>query len=159
MLLLYGSFTTCNSCSYEVSDKLNRIDQVNSLCIFYLSTSSPLPVIRCIHTLLHREEKQHIKLPRSLEDAKQLGLVLTRYRKDYYAQVLAAVSLVYILYPFTLFWYYPPSVSVAKFLNLCFQLTNFRHTRFNISEYTQRIPIPILHSLSPCVFGKWVPSN
>lgn len=48
-----------------------------------------------------REEKQRVKLPMSLEDAKQLGRVLTKYRSDHYPQVLALVTLVYILYPFT----------------------------------------------------------
>ena len=55
----------------------------------------------CYPTPQIREEKQHVKLPMSLEDAKQLGRVLTKYRTDHYPQVLALVTLVYILYPFT----------------------------------------------------------
>ncbi|XP_026326671.1 transmembrane protein 41 homolog isoform X2 [Hyposmocoma kahamanoa] len=41
-------------------------------------------------------EKQHIKLPWDLEDAKQLGQVLDRYKDKYFYQVLFAVFLVYI---------------------------------------------------------------
>lgn len=46
-----------------------------------------------------RAERSHIKLPTSLEDAKQLGLVLTKYRTEYYFQVMSAFSLTYIVYP------------------------------------------------------------
>lgn len=49
-----------------------------------------------------RHEKQHIKLPWDLEDAKQLGQVLDRYKDKYFYEVLFAVFLVYILYPFQL---------------------------------------------------------
>lgn len=52
-----------------------------------------------------RSEKQHIKLPTSLEDAKRLGLVLTKYRKEYYAQVFSAFFLSYILYPLPAVWF------------------------------------------------------
>ncbi|XP_053600083.1 transmembrane protein 41 homolog isoform X2 [Plodia interpunctella] len=41
-------------------------------------------------------EKQHIKLPLNLEDAKHLGLVLDLYKDKYFFQVLSGVCLVYI---------------------------------------------------------------
>jgi hypothetical protein len=47
-----------------------------------------------------REEKQHIKLPRNIEDAKHLGHVLSRYKDKYFIQVLVAYFTSYILYPF-----------------------------------------------------------
>lgn len=47
-----------------------------------------------------REEKQHIKLPRDIEDAKNLGKVLSRYTDKYYMQVLSGYFVTYILYPF-----------------------------------------------------------
>lgn len=48
-----------------------------------------------------RSEKQHIKLPRDIEDAKRLGNVLSRYKDKFYIQVLGAYFITYILYPFT----------------------------------------------------------
>lgn len=45
---------------------------------------------------LEPHEKQHIKLPWDLEDAKQLGLVLDRYKEKYFFEVLFGVVLVYI---------------------------------------------------------------
>lgn len=50
-----------------------------------------------------RHEKQHMKLPFNLEDAKQLGLVLDRYKDRYFFEVLFGVFLVYILYPFKIY--------------------------------------------------------
>ncbi|KAM3967993.1 transmembrane protein stas [Aphomia sociella] len=45
---------------------------------------------------LEEHEKEHIKLPFNLEDAKQLGLVLDRYKDKYFYEVLFGVFLVYI---------------------------------------------------------------
>lgn len=49
---------------------------------------------------LFREEKQHIKLPRNIEDAKSLGKVLSHYTDSYYNQVLGGYFITYILYPY-----------------------------------------------------------
>ncbi|XP_049888209.1 transmembrane protein 41 homolog [Pectinophora gossypiella] len=45
---------------------------------------------------LEQHEKKHLKLPWDLEDAKQLGLVLDRYKEKYFYEVLFGVFLVYI---------------------------------------------------------------
>ncbi|XP_064634900.1 transmembrane protein 41B-like isoform X3 [Lineus longissimus] len=45
---------------------------------------------------LDQEEKQHIKLPRDIEDAKSLGKVLSRYKELYYYQVLFGYFITYI---------------------------------------------------------------
>ena len=47
-----------------------------------------------------RDEKKHMKLPLDIEDAKNLGLLLGRYKDLYYIQVLAGLFITYILYPF-----------------------------------------------------------
>ncbi|CAG7830864.1 unnamed protein product [Allacma fusca] len=41
-------------------------------------------------------ELEHLKLPRSIEDAKHLGQVLSRYKDDYYFNVLSGVFITYI---------------------------------------------------------------
>ena len=46
-----------------------------------------------------REVKSRIKLPRDLEDAKDLGRVLSSYKDDYFTQVLLGFVVTYILYP------------------------------------------------------------
>jgi len=47
----------------------------------------------------HRDEKQYMKLPFHIEDAKNLGKLLERYKDLYYFQVLAGLFITYILYP------------------------------------------------------------
>ena len=42
-------------------------------------------------------EKAHLKLPRNMEDAKNLGVVLSRYKEKYYIEVLGGVFITYIL--------------------------------------------------------------
>lgn len=44
-----------------------------------------------------RSEKQHVKLPWDIEDAKKLGQVLDRYKDLYYFEVMFAVIVIYIL--------------------------------------------------------------
>ncbi|XP_073966441.1 transmembrane protein stas isoform X2 [Choristoneura fumiferana] len=45
---------------------------------------------------LEEHEKKHIKLPWDLDDAKQLGLVLDRYKEKYFYEVMCGVFLIYI---------------------------------------------------------------
>lgn len=61
---------------------------IGSICLLYLVYLS--------FPNLEEKEKQHIKLPKNIADAKQLGLVLKKYSHDHYYSVLAAVLLVYV---------------------------------------------------------------
>lgn len=45
-----------------------------------------------------RSEREHIKLPWNIEDAKKLGQVLDRYKDKYYFEVMSAVVIIYILW-------------------------------------------------------------
>lgn len=47
-----------------------------------------------------RSEKQHMKIPRDIQDAKMLAKVLDRYKDMYYFEVMFGVVVAYILYPF-----------------------------------------------------------
>ena len=51
-------------------------------------------------TICFRDERKYLKLPWDIEDAKSLGRVLNRYKEKYYFEVLSAVFVSYILYPF-----------------------------------------------------------
>ncbi|XP_053976492.1 transmembrane protein 41B [Hylaeus anthracinus] len=55
--------------------------------MFYVYTSFPE---------LAENERQHLKLPLHIEDAKNLGKLLSRYKDLYYFQVLAGLFLTYI---------------------------------------------------------------
>lgn len=45
---------------------------------------------------LEESEKPHIKLPRDIEDAKQLGRILDKYKERYFSQVFTGVFVTYI---------------------------------------------------------------
>jgi len=45
---------------------------------------------------LENNESQHVKFPKTIDDAKQLGLVLSRYKEKYYPQVLGGVFVTYL---------------------------------------------------------------
>ena len=47
-----------------------------------------------IHYL--RSELIHVKFPKNIDDAKNLGLVLSRYKDKYYLQVLGGVCVTYL---------------------------------------------------------------
>lgn len=48
---------------------------------------------------IHRDEYQYMKLPMDIEDAKNLGRVLSHYKDRYFVEVLAGIFVTYILYP------------------------------------------------------------
>ncbi len=39
---------------------------------------------------------QHVKFPKTIDDAKQLGIVLSRYKDRYFFQVLGGVFVTYL---------------------------------------------------------------
>lgn len=45
---------------------------------------------------LEPDEAQHVKFPKNMEDAKQLGLVLSRYKDKYFCEVLGGVFVTYL---------------------------------------------------------------
>lgn len=47
---------------------------------------------------MFREEREDFKYPRSIDDAKRLGKVLSRYKERHFYTVLAGVAAVYIVY-------------------------------------------------------------
>lgn len=46
--------------------------------------------------VLFREEVEQVKFPKNIEDAKNLGLVLSHYTDRYYLQVLGGVFITYL---------------------------------------------------------------
>jgi len=64
-------------------------------CIFIFSLSSLIAVY--VHfPKMEPSEKEHMKLPRNIDDAKRLGSVLYRYKDNHYYTVLGAIFVTYI---------------------------------------------------------------
>lgn len=53
-----------------------------------------------VFSFIFRTEKQFIKIPFDMETAKELGMVLDRYKELYFNEVLVGIVLLYVLYPF-----------------------------------------------------------
>ncbi|KAG7201087.1 hypothetical protein KM043_017629 [Ampulex compressa] len=64
-------------------------------CIFALSLTTLFYVYTSFPELVE-DEKQHMKLPLHIEDAKNLGRLLGRYKDLYYFQVLSGLFAMYI---------------------------------------------------------------
>ncbi|XP_037802615.1 uncharacterized protein LOC119597158 [Penaeus monodon] len=71
-----------------------------SLVAIFLVSFSALAFVYTNFPQMDPEEYQYIKLPTDIEDAKNLGRVLSHYKNRYYLEVLAGVFVTYILYPF-----------------------------------------------------------
>ncbi|CAH2015611.1 unnamed protein product [Acanthoscelides obtectus] len=67
-----------------------------SVIVIFLTSLTALFLVYQTFPNVTEEEKQHIKLPWNMEDAKQLGIVLNRYKSDHYYQVMAGVFITYI---------------------------------------------------------------
>jgi len=68
------------------------------LLLLLIFSSSGLAMLAVYYTLpqMSPEDASHFKFPRTLEDAKELGQVLSRYKEQYYAQVLGGFISTYI---------------------------------------------------------------
>lgn len=55
--------------------------------------------ISCLEFFFFRDEREKIKIPKDMDDAKALGTVLSKYKDTYYTQVLLAYFATYVLYP------------------------------------------------------------
>ncbi|ELT87421.1 hypothetical protein CAPTEDRAFT_219795 [Capitella teleta] len=66
------------------------------LVVIFLGAVASLGLIYLSFPYLAKNEKQYIALPKSIEDAKHLGQVLSRYKEMYYVHVLAGYFITYI---------------------------------------------------------------
>jgi len=57
------------------------------LVLIFLSSAGALAFVYYSFPQLDPDEAEHVKFPTDIEDAKQLGLVLSRYKDKYFLQV------------------------------------------------------------------------
>ena len=67
------------------------------LVIIFLISILSLAYVYSKFPEVEEKEKAYLKLPRNMEDAKNLGVVLSRYKDKYYTEVLGGVFITYIL--------------------------------------------------------------
>lgn len=66
------------------------------LVIIFLTSMASLLYVYTIFPELEEGERQALKLPRDIEDAKALGNVLSHYKDKYFNEVLGGVFVIYI---------------------------------------------------------------
>ncbi|RUS79997.1 hypothetical protein EGW08_012231 [Elysia chlorotica] len=66
------------------------------LLVVFLGSLGVLGVVYSSFPNLDEGEKQYVKVPRDIEDAKNLGRLLSRYKDKYYIEVLMGYLVVYI---------------------------------------------------------------
>lgn len=67
------------------------------LVIIFVFSIISLTYVYSMFPEVEESEKAAIKLPRDIEDAKKLGMVLSRYKEKYFTEVLGGVFVTYIL--------------------------------------------------------------
>jgi hypothetical protein len=67
------------------------------LVIIFLLSILILFYIYTIFPEVDEDEKHVFKLPRDIDDAKRLGVVLSKYKDKYFSEVLGGVFVTYIL--------------------------------------------------------------
>ncbi|GFN98628.1 transmembrane protein 41b [Plakobranchus ocellatus] len=66
------------------------------LALVFLTALGALGLVYSSFPELDQEEKQYVKVPRDIEDAKNLGRLLHRYKDKYYIEVLMGYFVVFI---------------------------------------------------------------
>jgi len=83
--------------SKEVNDQMmSTTKAVIILLVIFLSSLLILGYLYYSFPKLNEEEKQYIKIPFNIEEAKNLGKVLEHYKDTYYTQVIMSISFSYI---------------------------------------------------------------
>ncbi|XP_070075414.1 transmembrane protein 41 homolog isoform X2 [Drosophila takahashii] len=65
----------------------------------FVASLATMCYVYAIFPELNASEKQHLKIPRDIQDAKMLAKVLDRYKDMYYFEVMFGVVVAYVLYP------------------------------------------------------------
>lgn len=66
------------------------------LFLIFLSSSLAMVLVWMTFPDVDGEDKPHLKFPKDIEDAKQLGNVLSRYKDQYFAQVFGGFLCTYV---------------------------------------------------------------
>ncbi|KAK4025781.1 transmembrane protein 41B [Daphnia magna] len=81
------------------SKDAGSISMRNALAILVIIFVFSILSLTCVYSCfpeVEESEKQYIKLPRDIEDAKHLGAVLSHFKDKYYLEVLGGVFITYI---------------------------------------------------------------
>jgi len=78
------------------SSELRTSTALILLVLIFLTSAIALGAVYLSFPELEPNEAVHVKFPKTIDDAKQLGTVLSKYKDKYYAQVLGGVFVTYL---------------------------------------------------------------
>merc|ERR1711935_200827 len=73
------------------SGELPKSTALILLVLIFLTSAIALGAVYLSFPELEPNEAVHVKFPKTIDDAKELGTVLSKYKDKYYAQVLGGV--------------------------------------------------------------------
>uniref|UniRef100_A0A6P7GIV9 Transmembrane protein 41 homolog isoform X1 n=1 Tax=Diabrotica virgifera virgifera TaxID=50390 RepID=A0A6P7GIV9_DIAVI len=85
-----------NKIRNQVQEKLSTRVATVSVIVIFLTSLLALSLVYKTCPNVTEAERQHIKIPWNIEDAKQLGIVLNKYKIDNYYQVMTGVCVTYV---------------------------------------------------------------
>lgn len=80
----------------QLRDSISTRTATISVIVIFLSSLFALFLVYSNFPQVSKEESQHIRIPWNIEDAKNLGIVLNKYKSENYYQVMAGVFITYI---------------------------------------------------------------
>jgi len=80
----------------QSNQELGTKTAVSLLLLIFCSSALAMFLVWKTFPNMNPEDEKSIKFPKDIDDAKELGQVLSRYKEQYYAQVLAGFLCVYI---------------------------------------------------------------
>lgn len=80
----------------SADDRLATKKSLMLLAIIFVSSLAAMCYVYMMFPELDETEKQHIKLPRDIQDAKMLAQVLDRYKDMYYFEVMFGIISAYV---------------------------------------------------------------
>lgn len=85
---------------YSNKDTLSSRAATLIVLIVFLISATGMILVFAQFPDLDEEDSLRLRLPRTIDDAKDLGRLLSKYKDSYYFTVLSSFLLTYILYPF-----------------------------------------------------------
>lgn len=87
---------TKSECSGDQEENRSARHSLILLAAIFFTSLFAMIYVYAMFPELDESEKQYIKVPFDIDDAKQLGRVLDRYKDLYYLEVMSGIVLVYI---------------------------------------------------------------
>ncbi|XP_048526425.1 transmembrane protein 41 homolog isoform X1 [Dendroctonus ponderosae] len=95
-LALFGCIVKFECANATMPQEISTRYATLTVLLIFITSLAAMFVVYQTFPEVTEDEKKHIKVPWNIEDAKNLGIVLSRYKLDHYYHVMSGVFLTYI---------------------------------------------------------------